>query len=38
MLALRFSPPLALTRPTNIVQRNMLVYKRSSMVIISGFF
>jgi lipooligosaccharide transport system permease protein len=38
MLALRFSPPLALTRPTNIVSRNMLVYKRSVMVIVSGFF
>jgi lipooligosaccharide transport system permease protein len=38
MLALRISPPLALTRPTNIVSRNMLVYKRSAMVIVSGFF
>jgi lipooligosaccharide transport system permease protein len=38
MLAIRFAPPSALTRPALIVQRNMLVYRRSSMVIISGFF
>jgi lipooligosaccharide transport system permease protein len=38
MLAIRFAPPSVLTRPALIVQRNMLVYRRSSMVIISGFF
>ncbi len=38
MLALRFAPPLALTRPTRIVQRNMLVYRRTFIVIFSGFF
>jgi lipooligosaccharide transport system permease protein len=38
MLAIRFAPPSVLARPALIVQRNMLVYRRSSMVIISGFF
>ena len=38
MLAIRISPPRILTRPALIVQRNMLVYRHSSMVIISGFF
>src|SRR5450756_2471464 len=38
MLALRIAPPLALRRPTRLVQRNLLVYRRSFMVIFSGFF
>ena len=38
MLALRIAPPPVLTRPTRIVQRNMLVYRHSFMVIFSGFF
>jgi len=38
MLALRIAPPLALRRPTRLVQRNMLVYRHSFMVIFSGFF
>ena len=38
MLALRISPPLVLRRPTRLVQRNMLVYRHSFMVIFSGFF
>jgi lipooligosaccharide transport system permease protein len=38
MLAIRISPPRVLSRPALIVQRNMLVYRHSSMVIISGFF
>jgi lipooligosaccharide transport system permease protein len=38
MIALRIPAPQILTRPTRIVQRNMLVYRHSSMVIISGFF
>jgi lipooligosaccharide transport system permease protein len=38
VLALRIAPPLALARPTRIVQRNMLVYRRTFMVIFSGFF
>jgi lipooligosaccharide transport system permease protein len=38
MIALRVAAPRALTRPTRIVQRNMLVYRRSFMVIFSGFF
>jgi lipooligosaccharide transport system permease protein len=38
MLALRISPPLALVRPTRMVERNLLVYRRTFMVIFSGFF
>jgi lipooligosaccharide transport system permease protein len=38
MLALRLAPPRALVRPTRIVQRNMLVYRRTFIVIFSGFF
>ena len=38
MLALRVSAPLALARPTRIVERNMLVYRHSFIVIFSGFF
>ena len=38
MLALRISPPLALVRPTRMVERNLLVYRRTLMVIFSGFF
>ena len=38
MLAVRFAPPRVLTRPTRIVQRNMLVYRHSFIVIFSGFF
>jgi lipooligosaccharide transport system permease protein len=38
MLALRTYRPLPLTRPARIVQRNMLVYRHSFMVIFSGFF
>ena len=38
MLALRIAPPLALRRPTRLVQRNMMVYRRTFMVIFSGFF
>jgi len=38
MLALRLSPPLALARPLRMVERNTLVYRRSFMVIFSGFF
>jgi lipooligosaccharide transport system permease protein len=38
MLALRLSAPAALTRPTRLVTRNMLVYRRGWMVIFSGFF
>jgi lipooligosaccharide transport system permease protein len=38
MLALRLSPPLALTRPTRLVARNLLVYRRGWMVVVSGFF
>ena len=38
MLALRLSVPAALTRPTRMVERNLLVYRRTFMVIFSGFF
>ena len=38
MLTVRLAPPMVLTRPTRIVQRNMLVYRHSFMVIFSGFF
>jgi lipooligosaccharide transport system permease protein len=38
VLTVRLAPPLALTRPTRIVQRNMLVYRHRFMVIFSGFF
>jgi lipooligosaccharide transport system permease protein len=38
MLALDFAPRLALARPVRMVERNMLVYRRSFMVIFSGFF
>ena len=38
MLSLRISPPLALTRPARIVERNTLVYRRTFLVIFSGFF
>src|SRR5450759_830755 len=38
MVGLRIAPPLALRRPTRLVQRNLLVYRRSFMVIFSGFF
>ena len=38
MLALRLSAPLALVRPTRMVERNLLVYRRTFMVIFSGFF
>ncbi|MGA3030052.1 MAG: ABC transporter permease [Candidatus Limnocylindrales bacterium] len=38
MLALRTTVPLVLARPTRIVERNMLVYRHSFMVIFSGFF
>ncbi len=37
MIGLR-SLPIALPRPTRIVERNLLVYRRSFMVIFSGFF
>ena len=38
LAAIRFAPPRFLARPTRIVQRNMLVYRHSLMVIVSGFF
>ena len=38
MLTLRISPPLMLIRPTRMVERNLLVYRRTFMVIFSGFF
>ena len=38
MLTLRIAPSLSLTRPLRIVERNALVYRRSFMVIFSGFF
>src|SRR5664280_2888358 len=38
MLALRITTPLALRRPTRLVQRNMMVYRRTFIVIFSGFF
>ena len=38
MLALRLSVPSTLTRPTRMVERNLLVYRRTFMVIFSGFF
>lgn len=38
MLALRLSAPSALVRPTRMVERNLLVYRRTFMVIFSGFF
>jgi lipooligosaccharide transport system permease protein len=38
MRALRLSAPLALTRPTRMVERNLMVYRRTFMVIFSGFF
>jgi lipooligosaccharide transport system permease protein len=38
VLALRIAPPLALRRPTRLVQRNMLVYRHTFIVIFSGFF
>ena len=39
MLAtIRMAPPRVLSRPTRIVQRNMLVYRHSMVVIVSGFF
>ena len=38
MLALRLSAPVALVRPTRMVERNLMVYRRTFMVIFSGFF
>jgi lipooligosaccharide transport system permease protein len=38
MLALRNVLPLAVTRPTRMVERNLMVYRRTFMVIFSGFF
>ncbi len=38
MMALRRSLPLSLVRPTRMVERNLLVYRRTFMVILSGFF
>jgi lipooligosaccharide transport system permease protein len=38
MSTLRISPPLALTRPVRMVERNTLVYRRTFLVIFSGFF
>jgi lipooligosaccharide transport system permease protein len=38
MLALRIAAPTRLARPTRIVERNLLVYRRTFMVIFSGFF
>ena len=38
MNALRLSVPAAVTRPTRMVERNLLVYRRTFMVIFSGFF
>ncbi len=38
MVGLRIALPLAMRRPTRLVQRNMLVYRHSFMVIFSGFF
>jgi len=38
MIALRLAPPSSLARPTRIVQRNMLVYRHTFIVIFSGFF
>jgi lipooligosaccharide transport system permease protein len=38
MIALRLAPPRALARPSRIVERNLRVYRRSFMVIFSGFF
>ena len=38
MLALRFSLPQAVARPTRMVERNTMVYRHSFMVIFSGFF
>jgi lipooligosaccharide transport system permease protein len=34
----RLARPWPLTRPTHIVERNLLVYRRTFMVIFSGFF
>jgi len=38
MLSLRLSAPLVLARPTRMVERNLMVYRRTFMVIFSGFF
>jgi lipooligosaccharide transport system permease protein len=38
MLALRRGLPGALIRPTRLVERNLMVYRRTFMVIFSGFF
>jgi lipooligosaccharide transport system permease protein len=38
MLALRLSAPTRLMRPTKMVERNVLVYRHTFMVILSGFF
>jgi lipooligosaccharide transport system permease protein len=38
VIGIRISLPTALPRPTRIVERNMLVYRHSFMVIFSGFF
>ena len=38
MLTLRMARPVALMRPTRMVERNLLVYRRTFMVIFSGFF
>jgi len=38
LAALRLPAPAALTRPTRLVARNMLVYRHSWMVVFSGFF
>ena len=38
MIGVRRFPPIALPRPTRIVERNLLVYRRSYIVILSGFF
>src|SRR5664279_1900640 len=38
MLALRITAPLAIRRPARLVERNMLVYRHTFIVIFSGFF
>ena len=38
MLTIRIAPPLALARPTRLVERNLLVYRRTFMVFFSVFF
>jgi lipooligosaccharide transport system permease protein len=38
VLAFSVAPPLFLSRPTRLVERNIMVYRRAFLIIFSGFF